>query len=295
MTCNYCRSENAEADHRCCRCGRRLAGIAVEAPPEYAARALRAIGANALAAVAVPKAAPVAQTKFIVEQDRFSAAQSVLFAEESVPKVISFDRRAQPLTPVNSSEASPAPRLKAAPRKPPVDALQSTLDFLPASPQSIRTLKTTVEAVIYCDAPVASPVHRATAAALDASIILASFGVFFAIFEIFGGNIQMTRPVTIALLIALGLIALLYGFVWMLSGRETAGMKWTDLKLVNFNGFAPDRKTRAVRMTGCALSLCSGMIGIFWALVDEEGLTWHDHMSKTFPTLRDSGSHIIRQ
>jgi hypothetical protein len=22
-----------------------------------------------------------------------------------------------------------------------------------------------------------------------------------------------------------------------------------------------------------------------WALVDEESLTWHDHISKTFPTL----------
>jgi hypothetical protein len=25
-------------------------------------------------------------------------------------------------------------------------------------------------------------------------------------------------------------------------------------------------------------------LGMLWALVDEEALTWHDHMSKTFPT-----------
>src|SRR6202041_3046551 len=28
----------------------------------------------------------------------------------------------------------------------------------------------------------------------------------------------------------------------------------------------------------------SGGLGLVWALVDEENLTWHDHISKTFPT-----------
>jgi len=32
------------------------------------------------------------------------------------------------------------------------------------------------------------------------------------------------------------------------------------------------------------LSLCSLGLGLVWALVDEESLTWHDHISKTFPT-----------
>ena len=27
-----------------------------------------------------------------------------------------------------------------------------------------------------------------------------------------------------------------------------------------------------------------GGLGLVWALVDEENLTWHDHISKTFPT-----------
>ena len=31
------------------------------------------------------------------------------------------------------------------------------------------------------------------------------------------------------------------------------------------------------------LSACPGL-GLVWALVDEENLTWHDHISKTFPT-----------
>jgi len=46
-----------------------------------------------------------------------------------------------------------------------------------------------VEAVIYCDAPVALPVHRLMAAAFDASMILIALGVFLAIFFLSGGQI----------------------------------------------------------------------------------------------------------
>ncbi len=33
------------------------------------------------------------------------------------------------------------------------------------------------------------------------------------------------------------------------------------------------------------LSLFAGGIGLVWSLVDEDGLTWHDHISATFPTI----------
>jgi len=87
---------------------------------------------------------------------------------------------------------------------------------------------------------------------------------------------------------------MLYGFVWSLCGRETAGMRWTGLRLINFNGFPPDGKSRALRLVGCWLSYSSGLIGILWALVDEESLTWHDHMSKTFPTFVESNATLAR-
>jgi uncharacterized RDD family membrane protein YckC len=173
---------------------------------------------------------------------------------------------------------------------------QSTLDFLPSAPgQSSRTLKTTVEAVIYCDAPVAAPLHRAMAALLDGSMIFLGLGIFLAIFEVFGGPFAWTKQNIIVWLTAVGLIAMFYGFIWSICGRESAGMNWTDLRLINFNGFPPDGKSRALRLIGCWLSYCSGTIGIFWALMDEEGLTWHDHMSKTFPTVRENQATLVRQ
>ena len=34
-----------------------------------------------------------------------------------------------------------------------------------------------------------------------------------------------------------------------------------------------------------AIALLAAGIGMLWALVDEDGLTWHDHISGTFPTI----------
>ena len=42
MHCKHCGFANGEDDHRCLRCGRRLSGVVIAAPPGYS-------GANALA------------------------------------------------------------------------------------------------------------------------------------------------------------------------------------------------------------------------------------------------------
>jgi uncharacterized RDD family membrane protein YckC len=133
------------------------------------------------------------------------------------------------------------------------------------------------------------------AALLDGTMIFLGLGIFLVIFEVLGGPFPWTKENIVVWMGVAGLIAMFYGFVWALCGRETAGMSWTDLRLINFNGFPPDGKSRALRLIGCWLSYCSGLIGILWALVDEENLTWHDHMSKTFPTLRETHGTLFRQ
>ena len=69
-----------------------------------------------------------------------------------------------------------------------------------------------------------------------------------------------------------------------LANGDTAGQKWTRLRLVNFDGQTPTRAQRFYRTASGFLSLMAGGIGLLWGLVDEETLTWHDHISKTFPT-----------
>ncbi len=177
-------------------------------------------------------------------------------------------RRARPVTP-------------RAPRRGP-DSQQS-LDFYP-SQGGAAALGTEVSAVIYCDAPVALPAHRMIAAAFDLSMVLIAVGLFLAIFFLSGGMLMLSKQ-NAPFLIGVGaLLALFYRFLFVLGNGETPGMRFAGLRLVNFDGRSPDRDQRAFRQISSVLSVLSAGLGLVWALVDEENLTWHDHISKTFPT-----------
>jgi uncharacterized RDD family membrane protein YckC len=169
------------------------------------------------------------------------------------------------------------------------------LEFLPPAPQTPRTLKTTVEASIYCDAPVATPMHRSVAAFLDSAMILIGWGIFLGVFQTLGVSMRMDKFGIMVMSCSVILISLFYGFLFALAGRETPGQNWTELRLINFDGFPPDRASRFLRFTGCWLSFSACGIGVLWSLLDEENLTWHDHMSKTFPTMREAESSFFRE
>ena len=203
--------------------------------------------------------------------------QTRLFTEGEAGKVLQFPLAPKPL------ESKPKSRRHAAQ---PSDS-QAFLNFFPATPHAPRPLTTTVEAVIYCDAPVATPVHRAVGCALDFSIVVLAIGWFLGTFRVCVGEFEK-----IDLYTGLGFggaflcIALFYGLLWVLAGSETAGQRWTNLRLINFDGSPIDRRERGIRFAAACLSLCSAGLGLLWSLADEESLTWHDHMSKTFPTIR---------
>lgn len=334
MTCGYCKFSNSDEDHRCGRCGRRLSGTVRAAPPECAREhvriAVRAIGANALAAqaqnVAVPQRAPEPAVRKRATEVSFDTAQTLdalpkkpaqpsLFGAELQPKIIPFE--AFPKTPepapvarqtpgppavnaatVTTFPAEPKPEKARRAPKPSVrrdapEETQTSLDFVPAPKNAPRTLKTKAEAVIFCDAAVAAPVHRATAAALDLAMIVAAFGAVLLTFQ-FAHPGVVGRPGLLALGALFALTAAFYGLLFAITGAVTPGLHWTHLRLINFDGFTPDWKSRLLRVAGCWVSVLSAGLGIFWSLLDEESLTWHDHISNSFPTLRESESIVVR-
>jgi uncharacterized RDD family membrane protein YckC len=274
MNCLYCRHSNPEGEHRCERCGRRLqAAPARPAPDHYVSFQATAL-APAPSFDAEP-AAPVAETP----KRAMVARQTRLFAEES-PKVLQFP-------PVAKPPAEPKPKQHRRPAQRPPDS-QAFLDFLPPAPHAPRTLKTSVEAVIYCDAPVATPVHRAVGSAVDFGLIGTGIAVFLLSFYMFGGEFaRLNLGVALGYCGAFLAIAALYGMLWLLGGAETPGQWWTGLRLINFDGTPVNRKERSMRHVAAWLSFFSAGLGFLWSLADEESLTWHDHVSKTFPTIRN--------
>jgi len=216
----------------------------------------------------------------------------MLFNDGPYGKVIPFDGVFE--APSNPKPRAPrtAPR---APKRPGTHSdAQGSFELQPA-PQTARKLSTTVEAVIDCDAPVAAPMHRACATAIDASMILIAYGIFISVFYALGGSIPAGKPVMMVLAAAGVLIAMFYGFVWVCAGGRTLGMRLLRLTLINFDGYPPDRTSRWQRYLGACLGYCAGGLGLLWALLDEENLAWHDHISKTFPTFCGPETSFVRR
>ncbi|HWE00052.1 MAG TPA: RDD family protein [Bryobacteraceae bacterium] len=306
MRCKYCGFGNGEDDHRCLRCGRRLAGIVIAAPSDY-------VGAAALSLDRHPDSSRRTEPESGALNGRSDAnPQRALFSTlQPVPKVIPFEQvqrqataRAVVQEPAPVSAPAPlsaptaarsgSPRSPARKPAPRTDA-QGTLDFIIAPASRARTLRTSVEAQVYCDQPVATPMHRFVAGAIDAALILLGFGLFVIVCQAVGGAFGQGRLFWISLATAFTVISIFYGLIWAIAGRETAGMSMTDLQLITFDGFAVDGPARALRFIATWLSFCSGAIGLVWSLADEENLTWHDHISKTFPTIREVPRNFVRQ
>jgi uncharacterized RDD family membrane protein YckC len=250
-------------------------------------------GANALA-----PAFEASETQDFLPLPDVAPRQTTLFTSSGT-KVIPFDHlqrqasgRIQPTAQPAAKPPRPAPKSdRSSPRS---AAEQASLDFL-SSPPAQRVLKTDVPAQIYCNRPVATPTHRFVAGAMDAAMVLMAFGLFVGITELAGGSFGTGRLFWEMLALSFALIAVFYGIAFAIMGRETAGMHWTDLQLITFDGFPVDGRSRAARVASTWLSFCSGGLGLVWALADEETLTWQDHISKTFPTVRETSGSFVRQ
>jgi uncharacterized RDD family membrane protein YckC len=281
MNCPHCTVSIHEEDHRCSNCGRRLGH---GSGPLLATRSALALQ---LETVATTYAEPVAgprlehsNPKPAGTSPRHSAVlQSSLFAIREAQKIMS----------ITGETATPAARRA---RKQPVAKSsylphQGVLEFVPSTAPVARTLPTSVEAVIYCDYPVATRMHRFLAGLIDLGIVAACMALFMTVL-VMGceGMPWLTLDLTsmAAIGVATGLLGFLYEAYWVISGVPSPGMEWAGLRLVHFDGHEPRTSDNGLRIIGGVLSVFAAFIGIAWAFVDEECLTWQDHISRTFPT-----------
>ena len=289
MQCQYCQKWNEDEEVRCVRCSRRLHG------PEGRPNA----DAYPILTSALPAALPAPFQAMDVlpsaEQPAVSAApgsptyQPSLFRDASGgPKVIPIpmlipSRGSR--EPAATPRRAPSRPRRASARRSAAPSSQQSLDFYDTYGNA-TAVAPAMDAGIYCDAPVASPSHRIIAAAVDGGLVMVALGVVMAIFFFSGGggDVALSRA-NVPLLLGVGVVlALFYRTLWCLADGDTPGMRFAGLKLVDFDGRPPDREQRGLRQVASLLSIGSAGLGLVWALVDEENLAWHDHISKTFPT-----------
>lgn len=280
MICKKCGTRNAEDVLRCRKCGRTADDTLTG---EFVLRQNGALAEQL-------RRAPLPNVHWR-NSNLAHAVQRRLFQQHSGSNVIPIETFPPVKTPVH-------PNAKVAPRKPGqrsrVTEEQGTLDFLPQGADKPRTLGTAVEAVIFCEDPVASRLHRTVAAALDWSMVFIGYGLFLSIFRIWSGPIELNRTNLIVLGSLLPILACTYGILWAIAGYETPGKQWTQLRLTTFDGFRPERKQLLLRFAGSCLSLCT-VIGVLWSFADEENLAWQDHISRTFPTPGLKSDRFLRR
>jgi uncharacterized RDD family membrane protein YckC len=100
-----------------------------------------------------------------------------------------------------------------------------------------------------------------------------------------GGKFVMTRADFVGFLGVIAAVAILYRALWSIADGDTPGMRFVGLRLVDFDGRRATQRQRILRQVAGVLSFVAAGVGLVWAFLDEESLTWHDHISKTFPTI----------
>ena len=281
MTCQHCQTWVSDDEHRCQRCGRRVRSTPRRISPD------RFPIAGAATAVAYGYAAEPDE----VAGGQLEPGQQSLFHTTADPRVIPFDSLTSPAERASiraraAETARPAP-LKAAKvgvhharSRTKRSADQRRLDFL--GEEAILALP---KSDIICDAPVAPTGLRTEAGAVDGLIMCLGCVVGLGIFSYAGGTVSFDKHSLPFLILVLAAVAFFYKALWVFAGRDSFGMQRAGLRLVDFDGNPPSQHKRYLRLCGSIVSLMAAGIGLFWAFVDEDGLTWHDHISSTFPTV----------
>ena len=289
MTCQHCQTWILDVDHRCQRCGRRARGNSSRISP-----ATYPIAAAATAQAYDFSMDPVSDQASSATRLAVEFGQQPLFATPANgPRVIPFDSLTTPaeraaIRSRAGGELRPAPlkndkveSRRARPKRDLTD--QAELEF--RSHDEVRTQRTSD---VICDAPVAGAGLRLQAALIDGLLISLGVVTGSSLFVIAGGHMVADKHLLPFLFAALLTIPLFYKVLWAFAGRDSLGIRMVHLELVDFDGKAPTRRRRYFRLVGGMISVLAAGVGLAWSLVDEDRLTWHDHISGTFPTFSNS-------
>ncbi|NCA68584.1 MAG: RDD family protein [Sphingobacteriia bacterium] len=90
------------------------------------------------------------------------------------------------------------------------------------------------------------------------------------------------HPVSLLLmrLYLLGIIGGFYVFFWS-RGGQTLGMRAWRFRVIRDDGTNLSGRDALRRLGWATLSLAPAGIGLWWSLIDRDGLAWHDRRSRT--------------
>jgi uncharacterized RDD family membrane protein YckC len=138
---------------------------------------------------------------------------------------------------------------------------------------------------------------RRRAAAVDAVCLLLAYAVILGGFAFFGGQLIASKLDAFVGGAIFSLLYTQYFTLFTMMGGATPGMMLAGLRLVSFDGSAPEPRQLIRRSAGYLLSGGIAFMGFLWSYWDEDHLSWHDHISQTYITpieelpLAETASH----
>ena len=219
-----------------------------------------------------------ADTESAVHEPEAEPIAVIAYEPEAFHNVIEFPRSAV-LPVVRGYElADPVldrPRIVEAPEVlPPPPALGGVLIDPPIMPHVEKDI-----ALI----PLAAPLHRRfLAGAIDCLVLVVVLAAFFAMFLWVNPQLPPWPILVAGALLAWTSFWAGYQFSFLTYTGATVGMRLLRLRLTRFDGTPPTRSLRRWRVFASYLSALSLGLGYLWSVLDEEGLCWHDRMTRTY-------------
>jgi uncharacterized RDD family membrane protein YckC len=145
--------------------------------------------------------------------------------------------------------------------------------------------------------PVASIEERRLAGLIDAGFLLFAYGGFLTLFGSLGGEFTLSKLSAAVCVTTFVFVYLQYFALFTVFGGTTPGMMLRGLHVASFSGEPPTPRQMLWRSAGYMLSAGTFFLGFLWAIWDEDALTWHDRLSRTYlcpaPTLADlDATHV---
>jgi uncharacterized RDD family membrane protein YckC len=130
--------------------------------------------------------------------------------------------------------------------------------------------------------PVASLHERRRSAMIDAACLAFAYGGFLALFGSLGGAFTLSKLSAVVCFSTFAFVYVQYFCLFTIFGGTTPGMMVRGLQVASFTGEAPTARQLFWRATGYLISAGTFFLGFFWAVWDEDGMTWHDRISRTY-------------
>ena len=130
--------------------------------------------------------------------------------------------------------------------------------------------------------PVARIEERRLSGLIDAACLLFACGGFLALFGSLGGHFAFSKLSTAVYAISFAIVYLQYFSLFTVFGGTTPGMMLRGLRVVDFGGEEPSPRQLLLRAAGYMLSAGTFFLGFLWSQWDEDELTWHDRLSRTY-------------